>query len=77
MQNYSFDQSDTILLSTYALLRESGCSDPVVIDAADTDSYVSVAVISQQLPDMCCIKSKEGMVSCHGQETDEMADCIV
>lgn len=54
MQNYSFDQSeaDTILFSTYALLRESGCSDPVVIDAADTDAYVSAAVISQQLSGM-------------------------
>ena len=38
MQNYSFDQSeaDTILFSAYAVLRESGYSGPVVIDAADT-----------------------------------------
>ncbi len=37
MQNYSFDQSeaDTILFSAYAVLRESGYSGPVVIDAAD------------------------------------------
>ena len=75
MQNYSFDQSeaDTILLSTYELLRESGCSDPVVIDVADTDAYVSAAVISQQQSSMLCIKRKDGMVSCR----DEMADCIV
>ena len=79
MQNYSFDQSeaDTMLFSTYALLRESGCSEPVVIDAADTDAYVSAAVISQQLPGMLCIKRKEGVVSYRGLVTDEMAYCIV
>ena len=79
MQNYSFDQSeaDTILLSTYTILRESGCSVPVVVDAADTDAYVSAAVISQQLSSMLCTKRKVGMVSCRGLVTDEMADCIV
>ncbi len=79
MQNYCFDQSeaDTILFCTYALLRESGCSDPVVIDAADTDAYVSAAVISKQLPGMLLIKRKEGLVCCCDLVTDEMADCIV
>ena len=50
MQNYRFDQSeaDTILFSAYAVLRESGYSGPVVIDAADTDAYVTAAIISQQ-----------------------------
>ena len=52
MQNYSFDQSeaDTVLFSAYVVLRESGYSGPVVIDAADTDAHVAAAVISQQLP---------------------------
>jgi len=79
MQYYSFDQSeaDTILFSMYGLLRESGCSDPVVIDAADTDAYVSAAVISQQVSGKLCIKRKAGMVSCKDMVTDEMADCII
>ena len=56
MQNYSFDQSgtDTVLFSANAVLRESGYSGPVVIDAADTDAYVAAAVISQQLPSVLC-----------------------
>ena len=39
MDNYSFDQSetDTVIFSIYAVLRKSGYSGPVVIDAADTD----------------------------------------
>ena len=52
MQNSSFDQCgvDTALFSAYAVLRESGCCDTVVIDATDTDAYVAAAVISSQLP---------------------------
>ena len=56
MQNYSFDQSeaDTVLFSAYAVLRESGYTGLVVIDAADTDAYVTAAVISQQLSIELC-----------------------
>ena len=48
MVHYCFNQSeaDTILFSAYSALRESGYSGPVVIDVADTDAYVSAAVIS-------------------------------
>ena len=41
-------------VSAYAVLCESGYSDPVVIDAADTDAYVAAAVISQQLSSVLC-----------------------
>ena len=79
MQNYSFEQSeaDTILFSTYATLRESGYSGPVVIDAADTDAYVAAAFISRLLPGMLCIKRKHDTVLCRGLVTEEMAECIV
>ncbi|KAK1906372.1 Dynein heavy chain cytoplasmic, partial [Dissostichus eleginoides] len=79
MQNYSFDQSeaDTVLFSTYVVLRESGYSGPVVIDATDTDVYVAAALISQQLPGMLCIKRKQETVRCCDMTTDMMADCIV
>ena len=79
MKNYSFDQSeaDTVLFSTYAVLRESGYTGPVVIDTADTDAYVTAAVISRQLPGMLCIKRKQETVLYRGLVTDEMADCIV
>ena len=47
VQNYSFDHSeaDIIIFSTNAVLHEPGYSGPVVIDAADTDSYVASAAI--------------------------------
>ena len=79
MQNYRFDQSeaDTILFSIYAVLRESGYSGPVVIDAADTDAYIAAAVISQQFPGMLCIKRKQETVLCRGLVTEEMVCCIV
>ena len=61
MQNFNFDQSeaDTVLFSPYAVLRESGYSGCVIIDASDTDAYVAAAVISQQLPGILCIKRKQ------------------
>ncbi len=79
MQNYSFDQSeaDTVIFSAYALLRESGYSGPVVIDAADTDAYVASAFISHQLPGMLCIKRKQQIYFCRALVTEEMSDCIV
>ena len=47
-------EADTILFSTYAVLRKSGCNDPVVTDTADTDAYVVAAVLSHQLPGVLC-----------------------
>ena len=71
MQNYGFDQSevDTILFSAYAVLHESGYSDPVVIDGADADAYVAALFILQQLPGMLCIRINQEMVLCHGVVT--------
>ena len=48
MQNYRFDQAeaDIFIFSAYADLRGSGYSGAVVVDAADTNAYVVVAVIS-------------------------------
>lgn len=79
MENYCFAQSeaDTVIFSIYAALRELGYSGPVVIDSADTDTYVAAAVISQQLPGMLFIKRKQETIICRGMVTDEMADCIV
>jgi len=79
VENFSFNQSeaDTILLSAYAALRESGYSGPVVIDTADTDAYVAAAFTSHVLPGMLCIKRKQEIVLCRGLVTEEMAECIV
>ncbi|KAK7068464.1 hypothetical protein SK128_003533 [Halocaridina rubra] len=59
------------------VLRESGYTGPVVIDAADMDVYVATAFISQQLPGMLSIKRKQATIICSDQVTDEMASCIV
>ena len=79
MDNYRFDHSgaDTVLFSTYAVLREPGYSGPGVVGVADTDAYVAAAVISRQLPGMLCIKRKQETISGRGLVTDEMAECIV
>ena len=79
MPDYSFSQSeaDTILFSTYAVLRDSGYSGPVVIDSADTDTYVAAAAISHKLPGLLCIKRKQETALCRNLVPEEMADCIV
>ena len=79
MEMFSFDQSeaDTILFSAYIVLRESGYSGPVAIDATDTDAYVTSAAISQQQPGMLCIKRKNEFILCRGMVTEEMSECIV
>jgi len=79
MDQYSFDQSeaDTILFSFYAVLRESGYTGPVVIDATDTDVYIAAAYISHQLPGMLCIKRKQETILCRSLVPEEMASCIV
>ena len=79
MHNRSFDQSqaDTVPFSAYTVLRESGCTGPVVIDAVDTDAYVVAAVLWQQLADIIRIKRKQETIFCRGLLPDEMAGCIV
>ena len=79
MQNRSFDQSqaDTVLFSTFSVLRESGYTGPVVIDAVDTDAYVAAAALWQQLAGMICIKRKQVTIFCRSLLADEMAGCIV
>ena len=57
----SFNQveADTIMLSVYAALRSSCYSNPVVIDAEDTDMHIQAAAISHVIPDILCIKKKK------------------
>lgn len=58
MEDYSIDQSeaDTVLFTVYAALWQSGYSGPVVIDAADTDVYITASSHSSSL---ACFASKE------------------
>ena len=44
------------MLSVYAALTSSGYSDPIVIDAEDTDVYIQAAAISHHIPGILCIK---------------------
>jgi len=76
MDQYSFDQSEAIF-SFYAVLRESECAGPVVIDATDTDAYIAAAYVSHQLPGMLCIKRKQETILCHSLVSEDMARCIV
>ena len=64
--NLSFSQgeADTIMLSVYAALRSSGYSDPVVIDAEDTDVYIQAAAISHHISGILCIKKKRQYFFC-------------
>ena len=63
MSDYSFipSEADTILFSVYAVLRDSGYSEPIV---ADTDTYMAAAPISQKLPGLLCIKRKQETILC-------------
>ena len=77
MENYCFDQSeaDTILFCLYAILRESGYTGPVVIDATDT---CCCSVLSRsRCPECSVFRKNKKTVSCRDLVTDDMADCIV
>ena len=47
------------MLSVYAVLRSSGHSNPVVVDAEDTDVYIQAAAILHNIPGIICMKKKE------------------
>ena len=53
------------LRQTHFCIRCIVYSGPVVIDSADTDIYVAAAAISQKLPGLLCIKTKQATISCH------------
>ena len=62
----------------YAALRSSGYSNPVVIDAEDTDVYIQAVAISHDIPGIICIKKKKQMLFCRGMCTDEdIAKCLI
>lgn len=76
----SFNQceADTIMLSFYAALRSSGYSNPVVIDAEDTDVYIQAAAISYDIPGIICVKKKRQFLFCRGMCTDgDIAKCLI
>ena len=75
-ENFSFSQgeADTIMLSVHAALRSSGYSDPVVIDAEDTDVYIQAAAISHHIPGILCIKKKKQVWS---MCSEDVANCLI
>ena len=78
MDNYCSHQSeaDTILFAIYGVLRGSGYTGPVVIDASDTNIYVTAAFISHEFPGSLCIKWQQEIVDCRSLVSDEMGNCI-
>lgn len=55
--SFSQGEANTIMLSVYAALRSSGYSNPVVIDAEDTNVYIQAAAISHDIPGILYIKN--------------------
>jgi len=49
----------------------------VIIDATDTDVYITAAYISHQLPGMLHIKKKQKTILYHSLVSEDMAKCIV
>ena len=76
--SFSQGEADTIMLSVYAALRSSGYSNPVVIDAEDTDVYIQAAAISHDIPGgILCIKKKKQFFFCRGMCTEDVAKCLI
>ncbi|MES9882370.1 MAG: hypothetical protein ABW185_15975 [Sedimenticola sp.] len=79
-ESLCFDQceADTIMLSIYTALRSSGCSEPVVIDAEDTDVYVQAVAISHDVPGILCMRKKKQLLFCRGMcADDDIAKCLI
>ena len=74
---FSQGEADTIMISVYAALRSSGYSDPVVIDAEDTDVYIQAAAISHDILGILCIKKKKQFFFCRGMCTEDFAKCLI
>ncbi len=62
----------------YAALRSSGYSNPVVIDAEDTDVRIQAVSISYDIPGIICVKKKRQFLFCRGMCTDgDIAKCLI
>ena len=71
-------EADTIMLSVYAVLRSSGHSNPVVVDAEDTDVYIQAAAILYNIPGIICMKKKKELFFCRAMCSDEdIAKCLI
>ena len=69
--SFSQGEADTIMLSVYAVLRSSGYSDSVVIDAEDTDVCIQAAANLNYIPGILCIKKKRQYFFCRSMCTED------
>ena len=66
------------MLSFYAAVRSFGCSNPVVINADDTNVYIQAAAISYDIPGIICVKKTKKFLSYRGMCTDgDIAKCLI
>ena len=75
--SFSQSEADTIMLSAYVALRSSGYTNPVVIDAEDTDVYIQAAATSHDIPGILCIKNRSSYFFCRGMCTEDFAKCLI
>ncbi|KAJ4921706.1 hypothetical protein JOQ06_002006 [Pogonophryne albipinna] len=74
---FKHPEADTILLSAYAKLRSRNYTGTVVLDCEDTDVFVQVAYVSQQLPDDLLIRRKHAFINCQAMLSEEVAKIII
>ena len=74
---FKHQEADTMLLSAYAKVRTGNYTGTVVLDSADTDVYVQVAYVSQQLRGDLMIKRKHALINCRHMLSEEVADIII
>ena len=72
--SFSQGEADTITLSAYVALRSSGYTNPVVIDAEDTDVYIQATTTSHDIPGILCIKKGAVIFFCRGMCTEDFAN---
>ena len=65
------------MLSIYTKLRDLGKTDPVVIDAADTDVFTAAAHVAHLYNHDLFIKRKEGFADCKQLVNRSMVNSII
>ena len=70
-------ETDIILFFIYSLLRRSGVSDAVVIDAEDTDVVVLASYVVHQVDGPLGLKRKNNIFDCSALLHKDTADVII
>lgn len=74
---FSHAEADTVIFTTYSVLRSNGYTSPVVLDTKDTDNYVQAACVAPRTTGLLCVKRTTQFINARCLCSEPMSESII